>query len=78
MLGSFLVMAMKMVSLGFDMEPRIAKGGEKRPPEVPQCPSLVVYLGYCLFPSTSIFGPFMVFSEHMKFLNPSPMVCLFK
>lgn len=68
------MMVMRMVSLGFDLEPTFAKDGEKRPPKVPALPSFMEYLGYCLFPSTSVFGPFLVFSEHIRFLDPSPIV----
>lgn len=68
------MMVMRMVSLGFDLEPTFAKDGVKRPPKVPALPSFMEYLGYCLFPSTSVFGPFLVFSEHIRFLDPSPIV----
>ena len=67
--GSFLVMVMRMVSLGFDLEPR----GDTSP-KVSSPPSFGEYMGYCLFPTTSVFGPFLVFSEHMKFLDPSPLI----
>lgn len=67
-------MVMRMVSLGFDLEPRYAKDGEKRPPKLLQVPTLLEYTGYCLFPCTSVFGPFLVFNEHVKFLDPSPIV----
>ncbi len=70
-------MVMRMVSLGFDLEPRFAKNGEKKPPKVISPPSFMEYVGYCIFPCTSVFGPFLVFSEHMKFLDPSPIVCTF-
>lgn len=68
------MMVMRMVSLGFDLEPRFGKDGEKKPPKVVFLPSLLEYIGYCFFPTTSIFGPFLVFNEHIKFLDPSPIV----
>lgn len=67
--GSFLVMVMRMVSLGFDLEPR-----ENRPPKLSSLPTFGEYMGYCLFPTTSVFGPFLVFAEHIKFLDPSPII----
>jgi hypothetical protein len=63
------VMVMRMVSLGFDLERR-----ENVPPKLSSPPSFGEYLGFCLFPTTSVFGPFLVFSEHMKFLDPSPLI----
>ena len=95
------MMVMRMVSLGFDLEPRentprknenapntprknaprprenpAKENGpkEKALPRVSSVPSFGEYLGYCLFPTTSVFGPFLVFSEHMKFLDPSPLI----
>ena len=74
--GSFLVMVMKMVSLGFDVDSRTDRHGEKRPPSVPRVPNFAEYTSYCMFPSTTIFGPFITFNEHKKFLSPSPLVCM--
>lgn len=72
--GSFLVMVMRMVSLGFDMDPGISRNNEKKPARVPRIPSLSEYCSYCLFPSTGAFGPFLVYEEHIKYLDPSPLV----
>ena len=72
--GSFLVMVMKMVSLGFDVESRTDRHGEEQPPSIPNVPNFAEYTSYCIFPSTTIFGPFLKFREHKKFLNPSPLV----
>ena len=72
--GSFLVMVMKMVSLGFDVDTRTDRHGEKRPPSVPRVPNFVEYTSYCVFPSTTVFGPFLTFNEYRKFLHPSPLV----
>lgn len=71
--GSFLAMVMRMISLGFDLE--VTDRGQKKNPRT-QLPNVVEYTGYCLFPTTSIFGPFIVYNEHMKFLEPSPIVIL--
>lgn len=67
-------MVMRMISLGFDLEPRFVKNGEKKPPKEMFLPSMMEYIGYCIFPGTSVFGPFLVYSEHVKFLEPSPIV----
>ena len=67
-------MVMKMVSLGFDVESRTSRQGDKRPPSVPNVPNIVAYTGYCIFPSTTIFGPFLTFNDHKIFLSPSPLV----
>ena len=70
------MMVMKMVSLGFDVDSRTDRHGEKRPPSIPKVPNFAEYTSYCIFPSTTIFGPFLTFNEHKKFLSPSPLVCI--
>ena len=75
-IGSFLVVVMKLVSLGFDVESRTDRRGDKRPPSVPNVPNIAEYTAYCIFPSTTIFGPFLTFNEHKTFLSPSPLVCV--
>ena len=72
--GSFLVMVMKMVSLGFDLEEQRGRGGERKPPVLYELPDFIDYTSYCVFPATTIFGPFVTFDEHCKFLRPSPLV----
>lgn len=72
--GSFLVMVMKLVSLGFDLDVRKDKKGEKVPPKISVVPSFVSYSCYCFFPSTCIFGPFVTYTEHSKYLTKSPLV----
>ena len=67
------MMVMRMVSLGFDMDP-VVHGREVKPPRIARLPNLVEYASYCLFPSTSIFGPFLVYEEHIKFLDSFPIV----
>lgn len=73
-LGSFLVMVMKMVSLGFDLEAQRGRGGETNPPVVHKLPGFVDYTCYCVFPATTVFGPFLTFNEHSKFLIPTSLV----
>lgn len=68
-------MVMKVISLGFDVESRTDRRGEKQTPSVPTLPNIAEYVSYCIFPSTTVFGPFLTFNEHKKFLNPSPLVC---
>ncbi len=76
-IGSFLVMVMRIISLGFDLDPTFAaKDGEKEPPKVMYLPNFMEYMGYCLFPTTSIFGPFLGFNEHTQLLDPSPIVSM--
>lgn len=67
-------MVMRMVSLGFDLDPVILRNKDKKPPKLAMVPTPMEYVGYCLFPTTSIFGPFLVYDEHMKFLDSSPIV----
>ena len=67
------MMMMRMVSLGFDMDP-VIRNREKKPPKIAKLPNPLEYAGYCLFPATSIFGPFLVYEEHMKFFDSSPIV----
>ncbi len=67
-------MVMRMVSLGFDMDPVVSRNKEKIPARVPRIPSILEYSSYCLFPSTSVFGPFLVYEEHIKYLDASSPV----
>ena len=69
--GSFLVVAMRNISLAFDLDgQRDSKGEHKALP----LPDLPAYSSYCLFPGTTVFGPFITYSEHCKFLHPTPLV----
>ena len=67
-------MVMRMVSLGFDLDPGTTNDGKKRTPNILSLPTFLEYMGYCLFPTTSIFGPFIIFNDHVKFLDQSPLV----
>ena len=67
-------MVMKLVSLAFDLDVRKNKRGEKIPPKMSMMPGFLSYTCYCFFPSTSIFGPFVTYTEHSKFLTKSPLV----
>jgi porcupine-like protein len=68
--GSFLVVAMRNISLAFDLDgQRDSKGEHKALP----LPDLPAYSSYCLFPGTTVFGPFITYSEHCKFLHPTPL-----
>jgi len=67
-------MVMKMVSLGFDLEAQRGRGGETNPPVVHKLPGFVDYTCYCVFPATTVFGPFLTFNEHSKFLIPTSLV----
>ena len=69
--GSILVVVMKVVSLGFDLE--AAHREEHKKPLVP-VPDFLHYASYCLFPATTVFGPFMTYHQHLKFLTPTPLV----
>ena len=72
--GSILVVVMKIISLSFDLDdPKSIKGNKK----LPNLPDLISYASYCLFPGTTVFGPFVTYSEHVKFLHPTPLVLLF-
>ena len=72
--GSFLVMVMKVVSLAFDLDVTTDKRKEKVPPKVVAIPSFMSFTCYSFFPSSCIFGPFVTYSEHSKFLNRTPLV----
>lgn len=65
---------MKNISLAFDLESRKDSKGEKKPPSLGSVPDLPSYISYCLFPGTTVFGPFLTYSEHSKFLHPTPLV----
>ena len=60
--------------MGFDLDPGVSRTKEKIPPKILRLPPLLEYMNYCLFPSTSVFGPFLVYEEHTRFLEPSPLV----
>lgn len=67
-------MVMKMVSLAFDLEPQRTRDGEERTPAVGRLPDFLDYSCYCLFPGTTLFGPFVTYQEHWKFMTPTPLV----
>ena len=70
-LGSFLVVAMRLISLAFDLDGQHDSKGEHKTMPFPDLPA---YSSYCLFPGTTVFGPFITYSEHCKFLQPTPLV----
>lgn len=72
--GSFLVVVMKMVSLAFDLDNLQMGSVDSNKPVEPHTPEFMEYASYCIFPGTTVFGPFITFSEHVKFLNPTPLV----
>ena len=81
--GSILLMIMKMISVGFDMEasstvahPR-KKPANQQPPVATVSPSFLQYTCYCIMPGTTIFGPFISYQTHLGFLNPTPLVSNF-
>ena len=65
---------MKNISLAFDLDSHRGGKNEKKPPLLLSTPDLLSYTSFCLFPGTSVFGPFLTYSEHIKFLHPAPMV----
>lgn len=69
-----MVVVMKNISLAFDLDSRKDSKGEKKPPSLGSVPDLPSYTSYCLFPATTVFGPFLTYSEHSKFLHPTPLV----
>lgn len=73
-LGSFLVVAMKNISLAFDLDSQRDIKGEYKPARLPEVPDLPAYMSYSLFPGTTVFGPFLTYAEHCKFLHPTPLV----
>lgn len=72
--GSFLVVAMRNISLSFDLESQRDSKGEYKPARLPEVPDLPAYMSYSLFPGTTVFGPFLTYAEHCKFLRPTPLV----
>lgn len=73
-LGSFLVVAMRNISLAFDLDDQKDSKGEHKPARLSRVPDLPAYTCYSLFPGTTVFGPFLTYSEHCKFLHPTPLV----
>lgn len=67
-------MVMKLVSLGFDLDNLQRKAGVSNKPFELHIPDFMEYSSYCIFPGTTVFGPFITYSEHTKFLNPTPLV----
>ena len=65
---------MRNISLAFDLDSQRDGKNEKKPPRLLSIPDLPSYTSFCLFPGTSVFGPFLTYSEHIKFLHPTPMV----
>jgi porcupine-like protein len=71
--GSFLVVVMKIISLAFDLEGYPDIKGEQKPASVSSVPDLFSYSSYCLFPGTTVFGPFLTYTDHSKFLHATPL-----
>ncbi|XP_064394949.1 protein-serine O-palmitoleoyltransferase porcupine-like [Halichondria panicea] len=71
--GSFLVLVMKVISLSFDLDVTTNKRGERIPPTIAAVPSFDSFVAYCFFPGTLVFGPFVTYTEHSKFLTKSPL-----
>lgn len=71
--GSFLVVVMKMVSLAFDLDKLQKEADFSNKPVEFHTPDFMEYVSYCLFPGTTVFGPFITYSEHVKFLNATPL-----
>ena len=69
------MVAMRNISLAFDLEGQKDGKGEYKPARLPEVPDLPAYLSYCIFPGTTVFGPFLTYAEHCKFLHPTPLVC---
>jgi porcupine-like protein len=64
---------MKNISLAFDLEGQRDSKGEQKQAPLPSVPDLPAYTSFCLFPGTTVFGPFLAYSEHCKFLRPTPL-----
>lgn len=65
---------MKLVSLAYDVDSPLplSKKRDTPSPTSPSPPSQLVpnfisYVAYAVFPSTTIFGPFVTYSEHVKY-----------
>eukprot|EP00731_Ephydatia_muelleri_P024150 Em0016g421a len=71
--GSFLVVVMKMVSLAFDLDNLQRGSVDSNKPVALHTPDFMEYASYCVFPGTTVFGPFITYSEHIKFLSPTPL-----
>ena len=74
--GSILLMIMKMISVGFDMEATSVRPQKKLANQQPAVvkPTFLQYTCYCIMPGTTIFGPFISYQTHLGFLNPTPLV----
>ena len=65
---------MKIISLAFDLEGYPDIKGEQKLAIVSSIPDLFSYMSYCLFPGTTVFGPFLTYTDHSKFLHATPLV----
>lgn len=63
-LGSQMVLVMKLISLAFDMDNALVQFR----------PNIVEYFGYALSVSSVIFGPFMTYTEYCQILAGKTMV----
>lgn len=57
-------MAMKVISIAIDMDVK----------QIPRVPSILYFAGYCLSPSTVIFGPWISYNSYLKLLHNSQTV----
>ncbi len=68
------MLVMKVISLAFDLDVTTDRKGEKVPPKIAADPSFDSFVSYCFFPGSLVFGPFVTYPEHSKFLTRSPLV----
>lgn len=68
------MLVMKVISLAFDLDVSTNKKGEKISPTLATEPSFDAFVSYCFFPGSLVFGPFVTYTEHSKFLTRSPLV----
>ena len=67
------MVAMKLISLAFDCGTPITSGSTVKG-QVLQVPDFFSYLSYALFPSSTVFGPYMTYSQHIQFTRGVPLV----
>lgn len=67
--GCFVILSMKLVSLAFDIDKAAVES-----PSSSSVPHPISFLSYTLFPATIILGPFITYTEYVKFTSCNTLV----
>ena len=65
--GSQMIVAMKLISIGFDVDQGTIK----------EVPDIIEYTGYCMFAGSVVFGPWISYSTYLQSASGVELVSVF-